>query len=66
MVRHLFEAFSTLSDVQELIAAGRTKSANDQVNHAKLHLMAIHAANPESWREAVMTAPITCSPKGGN
>ncbi|MDP2952727.1 MAG: hypothetical protein Q8O76_05380, partial [Chloroflexota bacterium] len=34
----VWEALSTLSDAQELLARGQTKSANDVINHAKKHL----------------------------
>ena len=59
--RHIFEAFSSLSDAQDLADAGCKEMANDRINHAKLHLQAIIDADPEAWREAMRTAPITCS-----
>lgn len=38
MAGHLWQAFTTLSDAQELIALGDSDRANDEINHAKRHL----------------------------
>ncbi len=45
-----FQALSMLSDAQELIGMGRSEEANDAITHAKRHLLEIHDANPEAWR----------------
>jgi len=37
-MKHVWEAFSTLSDAQELISMGNTERANETINHAKRHL----------------------------
>jgi len=58
--RHVFEAFSSLSDAQDLAAAGSVKAANDLINHAKLHLLAISDADHEIWRQAMSTG-LGCS-----
>ena len=61
MFRHIFEAFSSLSDAQDLIASRAPSRANAQINHAKMHLDAIAQSDPDLWREAMLSLPITCS-----
>ena len=55
-------AFSTLSDAQECIHMGSYESANDMINHAKLHIMEIM----ETWSDkeksdAMMTSSNKCN-----
>ena len=38
MAGELWQAFTTLSDAQELIALGDSDRANEEINHAKRHL----------------------------
>jgi hypothetical protein len=38
MAGELWQAFTTLSDAQELISLGDSSRANDEINHAKRHL----------------------------
>jgi hypothetical protein len=52
--KDIFEAISTLSDVQELIAVGGWISAGELVNHAKRHLLNVSRANEEAVREAML------------
>ena len=37
----VWEGFCTLSDAQELIGTGQGDTANEKINHAKLHLMEV-------------------------
>ena len=61
MFQHIFEAFSSLSDAQDLIASGMGSQASEQINHAKRHLLAITESYPDLWRQAMVSLPITCS-----
>ena len=61
MFRQIFEAFSALSNAQDLIASGAPSRANEQIIHAKIHLHAITQSDPDLWREAMLSLPITCS-----
>jgi len=38
VMKHIWEAFSTLSDAQELMLFGDVKQAVNTINHAKRHL----------------------------
>ena len=59
--QQIFQAFSALSDAQELIAMNRLRGANDQVNHAKLHLLAVLQADEHGYAEAIRDLPLTCT-----
>ena len=74
--RHAFEAFSSLSDAQDLMAPDDIRipavrsgavAAYDQINHAKEHLDAIIQSDPETWRQAMLSGHVACSlGKGGD
>ncbi len=51
-MREVWQAFSTLSDAQELIGMGEGEGANEQVNHAKRHLMVVLDAAREADEQA--------------
>ena len=59
--QQIFQAFSALSDAQELLDRSRLRGANDLVNHAKLHLLAIIHADEAGYAEAMRDLPITCT-----
>ena len=61
LYRHIFEAFSTLSDAQDLITAQSPNMAIERINHAKAHLSAVSDADPETWRRALLSGSIACS-----
>jgi hypothetical protein len=67
MYQQIFQAFSALSDAQELIATNRLHGANEQVNHAKLHLAEIIKGDELGFARATMDLPTTCtlSQEGG-
>ena len=59
--QHIFQAFSGLSDAQELLALNRVRGANDQIEHVKRHLVAIMAADRKGYTEAMLDLPLTCT-----
>jgi hypothetical protein len=59
--QQVFQAFSALSDAQELIGVNRLRGANDQVNHAKRHLLAIIKVDEAGYVEAMRDLPLTCT-----
>ena len=61
LYQHIFQAFSALSDAQELVAANRLRGANDLVNHAKRHLLVIIQADEKGYAEAMVDLPLTCT-----
>lgn len=71
MFRHIFEAFSSLSDAQDVLEPGRPLLVNDlvaaqeRINHAKLHLDAIAQSDPETWAQAMASLRLTCSLEQG-
>ena len=68
MFRHMFEAYSSLSDAQDLIASGMGSQASERINHAKMHLDAVSHSDHDTLEllhEAMVSLPITCSLKGG-
>ena len=58
---HTFQAFSALSDAQELLILNRLRGANDQIEHAKRHLLAIMGADRKGYTEAMLALPLTCT-----
>ena len=61
--QQIFQAFSALSDAQE--AVDLSLFANDQVNHAKRHLLVIIQADEAGYAEAMRDLPLTCTlPEG--
>ena len=58
---HIFQAFSALSDSQELLTLNRLRGGNDQVNHAKRHLLAVIEGDKQAYMEAMRDLPITCT-----
>jgi len=61
MTEHLWQAFTTLSDVQELIALGDSAKANDEVNHAKRHLSELFNVLGDDARTTAMMSVTTCT-----
>ena len=71
MYQQIFQAFSALSDAQELMAmsstppnqalAVRISRANDQINHAKRHLLEVIKADEAGYAEAMLALPLTCT-----
>ena len=61
LYQHIFQAFSALSDAQELLASSRVRGTNDLVNHAKRHLLAIIRADEPGYTQAMLDLPITCT-----
>ena len=52
-INDLFEAFSTLSDAQELATMGSPETTVEFINHAKLHLLRLmNEYTVEERREA--------------
>lgn len=57
----VWQAFSTLSDAQELMAMGQREAAIQMVNHAKRHLdRAMQVEGDEARRQAIMDTPLVC------
>ena len=55
MAGHLWQAFTTLSDAQELISMGEVNDANEEINHAKRHLNEVFSTlNDDEKRKAMM------------
>ncbi len=55
VVGHVYEAFSILSDAQELLGVRQVADANDMVAHAKKHLGEVLAAAPDAMLAVVST-----------
>lgn len=64
MYRHIFEAFSSLSDVQDLIEMSQDEIAQQRADHAKRHLGANIERDQEGFAEAVALLPLGCSLTG--
>jgi len=60
-LKHAFEALSTLSDAQDLLADGDVDGANERINHAKEHLCQITEANPRETVAAILAGTVGCS-----
>ena len=56
MLREIFQAFSTLSDVQEMLSwdVPDVDRANDEINHAKRHLLVVAFSDIDSYAKAMM------------
>ena len=61
IMKHVWEAFSTLSDAQEIISSNpmgyRSVDAVETINHAKEHLNAIFEGMDNSLRVETMIEP---------
>ena len=57
----MFQAFSALSDAQELLDRNLLRGANDLVNHAKRHLLVIIRADEAGYAEAMRELPLRCT-----
>ncbi len=55
VVGHVYEAFSILSDAQELLGVRQVADANDMVAHAKKHLGEVLSAAPDAMLAVVST-----------
>ncbi len=69
-VREVWQAFSTLSDAQELISE-EGERASDRINHAKRHLMVVldaaKAEDEPAFRDAVFSmTTCTLEEEGGH
>ena len=64
LYQHIFQAFSALSDAQELLALDQSR-ANDRINHAKRHLLVIIQADEKGYAEAMVDLPLTCTLPAG-
>jgi hypothetical protein len=65
-VTEVWQAFSTLSDAQELIGVERGEKASDRINHAKRHLMAVlDKAEDEGILRRVVFEKKTCTLEEG-
>ena len=63
--QQIFQAFSALSDAQELVGAmNRPVGAFDMINHAKRHLLVIIQADEAGYAEAMRDLPLTCTLPG--
>ena len=58
--QQIFQAFSALSDAQELLALDRSR-ANGKINHAKRHLVAVIRADEKGFAEAMRDLPLSCT-----
>ena len=55
MAGHLWQAFTTLSDAQELIGLGDPSRANEEINHAKRHLHEVFGTlSDDEQRQAML------------
>ena len=68
--QEIFQAFSALSDAQELMAPevisnpavrARMLAVNEGMNHAKRHLMEVIKADEAGYAEAMLALPLTCT-----
>ena len=59
-VKDVWEAFSTLSDAQEMVENKEWERANDLINHSKLHLMRMMGTVPALRREAMSAITTVC------
>ena len=57
-MKHVWEAFSTLSDAQELISMGNTNGANETINHAKRHLSRIFEQDQNLLRGVMLNTSL--------
>ena len=55
VVGHVYEAFSILSDAQELLPLRQVADANEMIAHAKKHLGVVLAAAPDAMLAVVST-----------
>ena len=62
-LHHIFEAFSSLSDAQDLldISGYGTGTAFERINHAKRHLAQLLGQDPGATARAITGAPMKCS-----
>jgi hypothetical protein len=61
MAGELWQAFTTLSDAQELIALGDSPKANEEINHAKRHLHEVFSKLNDDERTKAMTDTWLCT-----
>ncbi len=63
MYQQIFQAFSALSDAQELLGRviGDWQPVNEQINHAKRHLAEVIKTDEAGFAEAMKDLPITCT-----
>ena len=61
MAGHLWQAFTTLSDAQELIGMGEVNDANEEINHAKRHLHEVFSALSDGEQRQAMVGIWRCT-----
>lgn len=69
-VREVWQAFSILSDAQELIGVEEGERASDHINHAKRHLMVVLEAarvgDEPAYRAAIFSITTCTLEEGGH
>jgi len=61
MAGHLWQAFTTLSDAQELISLGDPSRANEEINHAKRHLHEVFSTLSDDEQRRAMLDTWLCT-----
>jgi len=61
MAGELWQAFTTLSDAQELISLGDSSRANEEINHAKRHLHEVFSKLNDDEQFKAMTDTWLCT-----
>lgn len=59
-MKHVWEAFSTLSDAQELISMELATKAIETINHAKNHLNEIFQQDQNLLKRVVLESTLGC------
>ena len=61
MAGHLWQAFTTLSDAQELIDQGNPSRASEEINHAKRHLHEVFGTLSDDEQRRAMLDTWLCT-----
>lgn len=62
MIRHTYEAMSSLSDAQDVLSEySDTETTLAKIDHAKRHLAAILDSDPATLERVLRFMPIRCS-----
>ena len=61
MAGELWQAFTTLSDAQELISLGDSSRANEEINHAKRHFSEVFNTLTDDEKRKAMMDTWTCT-----
>jgi len=54
IMKHIWEAFSTLSDAQELVSFGDLERAVNTINHAKRHLNEVFQQDQNLLQDVIL------------